>query len=92
MTYVIHYSELVKKEDIPKLTDRVKNRIKDSIQKKLVLHPEVYSQPLRRSLKGFWKLRIGDYRVLFRIQGKKLFIEIIEHRSTVYKKLFKRLQ
>lgn len=91
MNYDVFYSNLVVAEDIPRLSKVVKEWIKRSIEKKLTTCPERYGHPLRCNLKGYWKLRVGDYRVLFRIKDKKVFIEMIEHRSTIYKNVLKRL-
>lgn len=91
MNYELLYSDLVVAEDIPKLSKEAKEWIRLSIEKKLKTHPESYGHPLRRNLKGCWKLRVGHYRVLFRVQGKKVFIEMIGHRSIVYKNVLKRL-
>jgi len=43
--------------------------------------PELYGKPLRRSLKGYRKLRVGDYRVIFRIEKHFIKIFVIQHRS-----------
>jgi hypothetical protein len=47
---------------------------------------------LRFSLKGLRSLRVGDYRVVFRIQKNEVFIVLIAHRSFVYKEADKRRQ
>lgn len=86
MTYKIEYHELVVKEDIPKLSAGNKLRIKKSIEDKLVTGPEVFGKPLRKSLKNYRSLRVGDYRVIFRIEGARVKIFIIQHRSVVYTK------
>ena len=86
MIYRIDYHELVVKEDIPKLSGANKLRIKKSIEDKLVTDPEVFGKPLRRSLKNYRSLRVGDYRVIFRIEEARVKIFIIQHRSVVYKK------
>ncbi|MBC2710979.1 MAG: type II toxin-antitoxin system RelE/ParE family toxin [Desulfosarcina sp.] len=36
--------------------------------------PEIYGKPLRRNLKPYWKLRIGNYRVIFKIQEDQILI------------------
>lgn len=46
--------------------------------------PEVYGRPLRRSLKGYRKLRVGEYRIILKIKDNKVKIFVIQHRSTVY--------
>jgi mRNA interferase RelE/StbE len=92
MTFNIFYHELVIKNDIPKLTKRTKTRIKNDIEKKLTAYPEKFGKPLRKSLKGYRKLRSGDYRIIFRINEKTIKILLIEHRSVVYKKGIHRLK
>ena len=82
--YSIKYHPLVVKEDIPKLDDVNRIRIKQAIEEKLMTAPELFGIPLRRSLKGHRKLRVGDYLVIFRIQKNEVLIFLIEHRSVVY--------
>ncbi len=82
--YEIRYHEAAVKEDIPRLSSERKKRIKTAIEVRLSSLPDLYGKPLRRSLKGYRKLRVGDYRVIFRIEGKTVKIFIIGHRSVVY--------
>lgn len=89
--FAILYHPDVAKKDIPKLGNTGKFKIKKAIEEKLVLHPEMFGKPLRRSLKGYRKLRIGDFRVIYRIENKKVKIFCIAHRSMVYEKSNKRL-
>jgi len=46
---------------------------------------------LRRTLKGYWKLRVGDYRVVFKIANDEVWIYGIIHRRDVYDKIIRRL-
>ena len=87
MNFLISYHEIVVKEDIPKLDVRLKKQIKHAIETRLMTEPELYGKPLRRSLAGYRKLRVGDYRVIFRIQKNLVKILIIGHRSWVYEGL-----
>ena len=82
--FEIKYHYLVVREDIPKLSKTWKNKICVAIENRLTTNPDLYGKPLRRSLKGFYKLRVGDYRVIFRIEKSKVKIIAIKHRSTVY--------
>lgn len=86
MTFKVEYHEKVVKEDIKSLSRSVCLTIKGAIEKKLMSQPEVFGKPLRRSLKSFRKLRVGDYRVVFRLSGKVVRILAIKHRSEVYQK------
>lgn len=90
LAFEIVYQEKVVKEDIPKLTLSWRTKIQTAIEEKLALYPDLYGKPLRRSLKGYRKLRVGDYRVVFRIAGAKVLIFAILHRSVVYREMEKR--
>ena len=91
VNFEIHYHDHVVKEDIPKLSSLLKQQIKTAIEQKLTNHPELFGKPLRQSLNGYRKLRVGDYRIIFRIEKKNVKIFMIEHRSVVFKILEKRL-
>ena len=90
INYEIYYHEQVVRIDIPKLPQAWRERIKKSIETRLIEYPELYGKPLRRSLKGYRKLRVGDYRIIFRIEKSKVKIFVIQHRSIVYKAAEKR--
>lgn len=89
--FEIVYNEAVIKEDILKLSPDWREKIKSAIEKKLVERPEVFGKPLRRSLKNYRKLRVHDYRVIFRIESKVVKIVAIMHRSYAYTEVLKRI-
>ena len=91
MSFDIFYKEEVIQEDIPRLSAVWKIKIKDAVEKKLSTHPDIYGKPLRRSLSGYRKMRVGDYRVIFRIDQKTVLILMIKHRSSVYEHIEKRI-
>ena len=64
--------------------------IKRAIQERLTTRPEVYGKPLRRTLKGSWKLRVGNYRVVFKIIEYKILILGIMDQKTIYSQIDKR--
>jgi len=33
-----------------------------------------YGTPLRKTLRGYWKIRVGDYRVVYKIEGNEVWI------------------
>ncbi len=84
MSYEIFYADKVVKNDIPKISGLYRNRVKQAIETKLVSQPDLYGKPLRKSLKGYLKLRVGDYRIIFRIENNKVKIFAIAHRRVVY--------
>jgi mRNA interferase RelE/StbE len=88
--YEVLYHPAVVREDIPSLDAAAKRRIKKAIEQKLTTDPEAFGKPLRRSLKGYRKLRVGDYRVVFRVTGSTVYILAILHRAVVYNAAEKR--
>ena len=82
--YDIVYHEHVVSQDIPPISATWKKEIRRAIETKLVNSPEVFGIPLRNTLKGYRKLRVGDYRVIFRIESKKVKIFAIGHRANIY--------
>ena len=65
--------------------------IKRAIEERLTTQPEVYGKPLQRTLKGYWKLRVGEYRVVFKLFGNELRIFGIIHRKRVYRDIGERI-
>ena len=92
IAFTARYHRLVVREDIPKLPSLWKKKIHRAIESKLATKPDMYGKPLRRSLKNYRKLRVGDYRVIFRIEGKQVKIFAIQHRSVVYSHPEKRIK
>ena len=82
--YKILYVDEVVNVDLPNILEPWKSEIKQAMEKKLMTRPEVYSRPLRRSLKGYRKLRVGGYRIILRIEDNQVKIFVIQHRSTTY--------
>ena len=87
MAYILVYHPEVKTKDVPKLNRDVGKRIQRAIETRLAAEPERYGEPLRRTLKGYWKLRVGDYRVVFRIVKNEVWIFGIMHRRDVYQRI-----
>lgn len=85
--FEVIYHNLVISEDIPKIDPAWKSKIQSAVERKLTTRPEVYGKPLQRSLRGYRKLRVGDYRIIHRIEKYKVKILAIQHRSVVYRAL-----
>ena len=91
MTYTLIYEKLVVKEDIPRLGSN-KKRVSEVVLSKLSSHPELFGHPLSGLLRGFYKLRVGPYRVVFSIEGDLVKVFKIGHRSSVYKEALERIK
>lgn len=75
-----------------KFLSKVPLKVLDTIQEKIESladnpHP-YYSQPLV-GFKGLYKIRVGEYRIIYTVKNDQLEVLIIdiEHRNKVYKKL-----
>jgi len=71
-TQQLSYHPAVRVEDLPLIDRRTKDRIRKAIEERLQTAPHEYGKPLRKSLKGYWKLRVGDYRVVFKVTAVQI--------------------
>jgi mRNA interferase RelE/StbE len=69
----------------------MKDRIRNAIEERLQTAPHEYGDPLRKDLTGYRKLRVGDYRVVFKISGSEVWILGIRHRKSIYTDITNRL-
>ena len=92
MPFEVIYHPEVKKIDIPKLDARSKTMIKRAIEERLTTRPELFGRPLRGSLKGYWKLRVGGYRIVFKLLENKILVLAIVDRKTVYQQSERRIK
>ena len=92
MPYRLRYHPDVKEKDLSKLNTTIQKRIKTAIEQRLLMAPEKYSEPLRRTLKGYRKLRVGEYRIVLKLAGEDILILGIFHRKDVYGRIEWRIQ
>ncbi len=84
MKYNLVYTRRAEK-DIKKLDPSVKNNIGKSLHK-LQNNPIVNSQKLSDPIIGTYRFRIGDYRVIFDIEGCDIVVLRVGHRKEIYKR------
>jgi mRNA interferase RelE/StbE len=85
LTYRIEYLRSVVVDDIPALPKSAKRQIRRAIETKLTTHPFELGKPLRYSLRGARRLRVGDYRVIYRIEPPDVELVVkMGHRREVY--------
>lgn len=84
--YSIEYLLTILREDIPTFDKTIKATIKKAIEERLAVDPIGFGKPLRYSLKGHRRLRVGDYRLVYRIEptAKIVLIVAIKHRKDIY--------
>jgi len=91
VSFNLKYHPAVKDDDLPLIDKSEKKRIRKAIEERLRAAPHEYGEPLRKTLKGYWKLRVGDYRVVFKIKDSEVWILGIRHRKSVYSDMVNRL-
>ncbi|MGD0465861.1 MAG: type II toxin-antitoxin system RelE/ParE family toxin [Gammaproteobacteria bacterium] len=76
-SYTVQYLPVVVKEHIPLLSSTAKIRIKKAIEERLTVDPLGFGKPLRYSFKGHRRLRVGDYRVIYRVEPKIYLVLVV---------------
>lgn len=81
----IEYAKGVAK-DLKGLPKEVSSRAQLIIEKNLAQDP-YQGKPLKGVYRGLWKYRVGDYRIIYKIEQTKLvvFVLRIRHRREVYR-------
>ena len=96
MTWRVLIDPLVAEEDLPALDKAARRRVMEAVRKKLSIDPEAFGEPLRRELFGYWKLRVADYRVIYRIDKKVVTVVVVKigmrKDSQVYSEMIARLK
>lgn len=92
----IKIHRLVLEEDFKKITAFKQKIILKAIKKKLSLNPQGYGKPLSGEFSGLWRLRIEDFRVIYRILKQEIVVLVIKvgirKDFQVYDELFSRLK
>lgn len=73
--YEIRYDPAVA-SDLKKIDQSWQTRILKQIKKKLSSAPSEYGKPLRQALKGYWRLRVGDHRIIYEIDPKREMVTV----------------
>lgn len=88
--YVLIYHPLLA-EDASGINKDIRKRLAKALQERLTTQPESYGKPLRGSLAGYWSLRVGDYRVVYKIVKQEVWVFGMINRRDVYEDVVKRL-
>lgn len=74
---------------LQKLDKKIVILISNWIEKNLIdcQNPRQFGKPLGGDKKGYWRYRIGDYRLLVNIDDQEMEIKIIQigHRRYIYR-------
>lgn len=87
MGWTVKFSEEAKR-DLKKLDKPVQKRITSFLLERLqnTDNPRAVGKALKGNLSGLWRYRVGDFRLLCRIEDDELIILVIEvgHRKSIY--------
>lgn len=85
-SYSIEYLVVVLQEDMPSLPVTMRVLVKKAIENRLSIDPIGFGKPLRYGLKGHRRLRVGDYRIVYRVNVRThvVIIVAIKHRKDIY--------
>jgi len=75
-------------DDLAKLDRSIRKRIIEKLDWFQANFGQIIPLPLEDAWQGFFKLRAGDWRIIYEIiqEGKIIKIRIIDHRSKIYKR------
>ena len=93
MKYQIIYEDGVIEEDFTKLDGFNRQRIIKEIGEKLSSAPDQFGRHLGGQLKSYRRLRVGDYRVIYRVDHEKAMVLVVMviHRKSKYKGVERRI-
>jgi len=82
----VEYLDSVVEDDIPAIPKTMRVRIKRAIETRLSADPVGLGKPLRYSFIGHRRIRVGGYRIVYRLDIQKSIVTIvlIKHRKDVY--------
>ena len=78
-------------QDIARIPRNIQRIIAHAILERLGSDPVQFGEPLRRGLRGYRKLRVWDYRIIYEINKKDVEILLIGNRKDVYEKAPRRV-
>ena len=84
MKYELVYTQRAER-DIEKLERKVKERIGKTLLR-YKEEPLRYAEKLSDPVLGEYRFRIGDYRVIFDVQGNEIVVLRVGHRREIYRR------
>lgn len=76
------------RRELRKLDVQVQQAILSYLRERIAVaeDPRRFGKPLRRNLAGLWRYRVGDYRLICRIEDERVVVLVLQigHRREVY--------
>ncbi|MEW6403814.1 MAG: type II toxin-antitoxin system RelE/ParE family toxin [Chloroflexota bacterium] len=85
MKYELVYTQRAVR-DIEKLDAFIKRRIGKALLR-YKENPFTYAEKLADTKLGTYRFRIGDYRIIFDIEGDEIVVLRVGHRKEIYKRM-----
>lgn len=89
MAWTVEISDIAQRQ-IKKLDFPIQKRILDWLNERIegCKNPRHFGEPLKGEYSGFWRYRIGDFRIICDIQDNILLVLVltIGHRRQIYKR------
>lgn len=87
MAWKIEYTD-VAEADLKSIDKTAAKQIRDYLNNRIAteLDPRRFGRSLQGNLGGYWRYRVGDYRILCEIDDGKIVVLVLHagHRSNVY--------
>ena len=82
------YVGSVRRHQLKSIPKAVQARIKKYIENRIAVCPHEAGEPLKGTLRPFWKARVGTYRIIYEIKQKDIVVLVIKigHRNNFYKR------
>ncbi len=83
--------EIIFSERARKEWSRLERSVQNQLRKKIEFYlqsgqPLKFAEKLKDSSLGEYRFRIGDYRIVFDLEGNTIFVLRVGHRKEIYKK------
>ena len=94
--WTVKIHKLILSEDFKSISQENQRFILRHIRKKLTVDPLNYGKPLTGELKGYWRLRAGDFRIIYKINQNDVEVLVVKvgirRDEEVYRSFFNRLK
>lgn len=74
-------------KELSKLEKQIQQKIVNYLKDRALNNPRAFGKPLSYDKVGLWRYRVGDYRIICKIEDQCLSILIVSvaHRKNIYK-------
>lgn len=87
MPWIVRITRTAEKQ-IERLDRQAQRRIVDFLRERVAgaTDPRLTGKPLRGDKAGLWRYRVGDYRLICRIEDQELVVMVLQvgHRKEIY--------